>query len=82
MTECNKKSNLLEENEKLLKSQLELIEQEYEIEFGCKEQIHFASPKMEINGEEIKCKCGKPATNSIIGKKAYMNLCNKCAGYE
>ena len=45
--------------------------------------MQFASVTLQDSeGNEVLCKCGKPACQAIIGKEAYLAQCSKCAGYD
>lgn len=50
-------------------------------EYGSSSPIGCANAKIyDAKGNEmdIKCKCGNDATSVIMGRDAYMGLCNKC----
>ena len=51
-------------------------------EFGSTLDVVFLDPshtKMyDSNGKEVMCACGKPATDSIIGRDAFLAKCSEC----
>lgn len=53
-------------------------------EWGCSAQITVQSagittaPDLCCNEVKILCKCGNEASSVIMGKEAWMGLCNKC----
>lgn len=56
---------------------------EYVAEFGSScggfRFLNYSQVKMyDSEGEVMLCKCGKPATEGIIGKEAYIARCSEC----
>lgn len=60
--------------------------EDLECEYGLAEPVRFLGPgdvtMYDGNGEMVYCKCGEPATESIIGKECYVNFCSKCSPME
>lgn len=54
-----------------------------EVEFGSdfEMNLNFTVNLYDSKGNiiEQKCKCGNEATTFLIGKEAYMGLCQQCA---
>lgn len=56
-----------------------MSENDCEVEYGCIHPIGFVPGKLyDSENKEILCKCGKVATQVIIGKTAFMARCEKC----
>ncbi len=55
---------------------------DYVAEFGSTFPVRFLTPSQvtmyDSDGKEVMCKCGKPATSSIIGKDAFIAQCSEC----
>ena len=57
-------------------------EENLEVEFGCSFPVNFLDASQvklyDFEGNQIMCKCGKPATQSVIGKEAFLARCSEC----
>lgn len=52
-------------------------------EYGTVGNVAFAECKLcNADGEEVMCKCGKPASSAFIGQESYVARCNDCMGYK
>lgn len=52
-------------------------------EYGTVGNVAFAECKLcNADGEEVMCKCGKPAGSAFIGRESYVARCNDCMGYK
>jgi hypothetical protein len=55
---------------------------EHNCEFGSAFPVRFLpleSVKLyDSEGNEVLCKCGKPASTAIMGKEAFIARCNEC----
>lgn len=49
-------------------------------EYGSNENVRFSDAVMyDREGNEVLCKCGKPAGSAIIGKEAMIAFCTECS---